>query len=74
MTVWNLSEVLAKRRRPEPDAVFATPARPPGPQRRRRDLPAPEQIAGNGGVRVNTTRSSAGHFTSRGNPQSFPMP
>jgi hypothetical protein len=72
VTVWNLGEIIAKRRRPDPDAIFATPARPPGPQRRRRDLPAPEQIAGNGGAR--TTTQIAGHFTSRGDPQSFPMP
>lgn len=72
MSVWTLADLagLAKRRRPEPDAMLATPARP-GPSRRQ--LPRPEQIAGNVGERTNTTRT-AGHFTSRGNPQSFPMP
>ena len=72
MTVWNLGEILAKRRRPEPDATLRTPPRPPGPARRREVHPA--QIAENGGVRTNTTRSDAGHFTSRGDPSSFPMP
>jgi hypothetical protein len=71
VTVWNLGEILAKRRRPEPDAMFATPLRPPGPQRRRRDLPAPEQIAG---YSARTNTQTAGRFTSRGDPQSFPMP
>jgi hypothetical protein len=73
MTVWNLGEIIAKRRRLDPDAMLAPPARPPGPQRRRRDLPAPDQIAGNGGVRTNTTRSVAG-FSPRGDPQGFPLP
>jgi hypothetical protein len=70
MTVWNLGEIIAKRRRADPDATLRTPPRP-GPSRRQ--LPRPEQIAGNGGSHTNTTRT-AGHFRSRGDPQSFPMP
>ena len=77
MSVWNLAEVIARRRRSDPDAIFRTPLRP-GPHRQgevdsRPELPRPEQIAGYRGGRTDTT-PIAGRFSPRGPADSFPMP
>ncbi len=74
MSVWDLSE-LAKRRRGQPDARFATPARPPGPARGRRI--AAELIAGNGGVRATAATGrywATGRLSLKADPQSCPEP
>jgi hypothetical protein len=76
MSVWDLAEILAaKRGAPELDVLaFRTPARPPGPSRRR--LPRPEQIAGNVSESTSTASrfASNGRFTNRRSPQSCPEP
>ena len=75
--IWDLAEILARKRRaPELDVLaLRTPPRPVGPARRR-GIP-PELVAGNGGGHTTPSSrrfTSTGRFTASSDPQSFPMP